>query len=204
MATPQWQLIHAERDALAADLAGLTEAQWESPSLCQDWTVRQVVAHTTGAAMSTPVTFLMKFASAGFSFNAFTKKQLNLYLGSSAQETLANFRTAAPRTSAPPGPGAAWIGEAVIHAEDIRRPLGIKHTYNLEAVERTADFYVRSNAIVGAKKRIAGLRLEATDTPWGFGEGPVVRGPLLSLLMAMTGRTPFVDDLTGDGRAQLR
>jgi hypothetical protein len=68
------------------------------------------------------------------------------------------------------------LGEAVIHGEDIRRPLGIKREYPQEALVRVADFFHGSNMIVGAKQRIAGLSLRATDTGWSTGSGPEVTG----------------------------
>lgn len=51
---------------------------------------------------------------------------------------------------------------------------------------------------------MAGLTLKATDQDWTHGNGPVVEGPLLSLLMAMTGRSAHVVDLTGEGLPILR
>jgi hypothetical protein len=69
---------------------------------------------------------------------------------------------------------------------------------------RVADFYKGSNLIIGAKRRIDGVTLRATDADWSHGSGPEVSGPLLSLLMAMTGRKEALDDLSGDGVATLR
>ncbi len=69
---------------------------------------------------------------------------------------------------------------------------------------RTLDFYKGSNLIVGARKRIAGLRVKATDVDWAHGDGPLVEGPAMSLLMAMTNRNLALDDLTGPGVEQLR
>ena len=40
-----WTLAHAERAALADDLAGLDARQWRHGTLCGDWDVEQVVAH---------------------------------------------------------------------------------------------------------------------------------------------------------------
>jgi uncharacterized protein (TIGR03083 family) len=57
-----WPVIHAEREALADDLAALTDEQWAMPSLCGDWTVRQVLAHMTATARMTPVKFFAAFA----------------------------------------------------------------------------------------------------------------------------------------------
>ena len=42
------------------------------------------------------------------------------------------------------------------------------------------------------------------DAEWSHGTGPEVKGPILSLVMAMTGRTAADDDLAGDGVATLR
>ena len=67
-----------------------------------------------------------------------------------------------------------------------------------------ADFFKGSNMIIGTKKRINGLRLHASDADWSYGSGPEVSGPMLSLLMAMTGRKPVLQDLSGDGVATLR
>ena len=91
-----------------------------------------------------------------------------------------------------------------MHAEDIRRPLGIEHHYPAEAVVRVADFYKGSNLLIGSKNRIDGLSLRATDADWSHGTGPEVSGPIMSLVMAMTGRKAADDDLSGDGVATLR
>jgi uncharacterized protein (TIGR03083 family) len=96
------------------------------------------------------------------------------------------------------------VGEAVVHSEDIRRPLGIRREYPLDTVLRAADFYKGSNAIIGAKNRVAGLTLRATDADWTTGSGPEVRGPAMALVMAMTGRSAALPDLTGDGVGTLR
>ena len=67
-----------------------------------------------------------------------------------------------------------------------------------------ADFYKGSNLLIGSKNRIAGLTLRATDADWTHGAGPEVSGPVLSLVMAMTGRKAAIDDLAGEGVATLR
>lgn len=69
---------------------------------------------------------------------------------------------------------------------------------------RVADFFKGSNLIIGAKRRIEGVRLRATDAGWSHGTGPEASGPLLALVMAMTGRKAALSDLSGDGVATLR
>jgi uncharacterized protein (TIGR03083 family) len=198
-----WQMIHAERAALAADLGSLDEARWDTPSLCGDWTVRDVLAHMTATAKSSAPGFFGKMITSGFSFTKVQAKDIAAERGSTPSDTLAGFKAQASSTKHPPGPTDSWLGEAIVHAEDIRRPLGIKHEYSSAAVTRVADFYKGSNLIIGAKKRISGLRLTATDTAWTFGDGPEVSGPLLSLVMAMTGRKATLADLAGDGLPTL-
>ncbi len=67
-----------------------------------------------------------------------------------------------------------------------------------------AEYYQGSDMVVVAKKRIAGLRLAATDGPFTTGSGPLVSGPTTALVMAMTGRATYCDDLEGDGVKLLR
>jgi hypothetical protein len=47
-------------------------------------------------------------------------------------------------------------------------------------------------------KRIAGVRLVATDGDWARGDGPEVRGDSVALMLLLTGR-PVGDDLSGPG-----
>lgn len=198
-----WPMVHAERTALADDLESLDEARWATKSLCEDWTVRDVLAHMTATAKLTPPRFVAKMVGSGFSITRLQAKDISTESGNSPADTLARFRAEVHSTKRPPGPLVSWLGEAIIHAEDIRRPLGIGHEYQTDAAVRVADFYKGSSLIVGAKKRIAGLRLRATDVDWEHGDGQDVSGPIVSLVMAMTGRKPALADLTGEGVATL-
>lgn len=74
---------------------------------------------------------------------------------------------------------------------------------DLEDLRRVAVFSTNSNLLIGAKNRIAALRLMATDTEWVHGSGPEVRGPFLSLIQAMAGQGAALADLTGDVVAPL-
>jgi uncharacterized protein (TIGR03083 family) len=199
-----WPVIHAERTALAADLRALSAEGWTTPSLCGRWAVRDVLAHMTSTASMTPPAFLAKLAASGFKFDTVQEKGVAANLGDSPAETLAWFETVLTSVKHPPGPADTWLGETIVHAEDIRRPLGIQHRYPVEAVVRVADFYKGSNLLIGSKRRIEGLALRATDADWSHGTGSELSGPVLSLVLAMTGRKPAADDLTGDGEATLR
>jgi len=198
-----WPVIHAERQALADDLAGLTDEQWNAPSLCAGWTVHDVLGHMVSTARMTPPRFLGHFAGAGFNFDRMVAKDIATETAGGPAATLAAFREVTSRTTAPPGPVDAMLGELMVHPEDIRRPLGIAHDYPIDAVVRTLDFFKKSNLIIGSKSRVAGVRLRATDADWSYGDGPEAAGPAHALLMAMTGRKAALADLSGDGVAVL-
>ncbi|MCW2762393.1 MAG: hypothetical protein JWR85_2594 [Marmoricola sp.] len=199
-----WTTIAAERGALADDLVGMSDAEWNARSLCADWTVQDALAHMASTAAMTPPRFVGGFIAAGFSFPKFSASGIAKYSGGSPTETLQAFRNLQNSTSSPPGPKTSWLGETIVHSEDIRRPLGIRHDYPTDAVKSVLDFYKGSNTLIGTKERIAGLTLKASDTDWTHGSGPTVEGPVLSLLMAATGRRAGCDDLTGDGVDTLR
>ncbi|MFD4179491.1 maleylpyruvate isomerase family mycothiol-dependent enzyme [Rhodococcus sp. NPDC058514] len=204
MAAPgPWPTIHSERSALADDLDALSDEQWSTPSLCEHWSVWEALGHMTATAKMSPARFVLKMAGTGFRFEPMLAKEIARETAGTPADTLAQFRSAANRSSAPPGPVDTWLGETIVHAEDIRRPLGIAHEYPTEAVVRVADFYKGSNLLIGAKTRIAGLTLRADDTDWSTGTGPEVTGPMLSLVLAMTGRPAALADLSGDGLAAL-
>jgi uncharacterized protein (TIGR03083 family) len=42
-----WRVVDEERSTLADLLEELTEEEWEHPSLCSAWRVRDVAAHLT-------------------------------------------------------------------------------------------------------------------------------------------------------------
>ncbi len=199
-----WPTVHAERKALAADLGLIDEAKWSTRSMCEHWTVRDVLAHMTATARLSPPTFFPKLVASGFSLTRMQAKDIAVERGTTGADTLARFESVLTAVKHPPGPADTWLGETLIHAEDIRRPLGIGHDYPTEAAVRVADFYKGSNLVIGAKRRIAGLKLRATDVEWSHGAGPEIAGPILSLVLAMTGRAAALGELSGDGVDELR
>jgi uncharacterized protein (TIGR03083 family) len=204
MATDIWPVIHAERKALAADLGVLDGGDWATPSLCGEWTVRDVLAHMTSAATLTPPAFFAGLIASGFSFDRAQEKGVAARKGATPADTLTGFEAVLTSVKHPPGPADTWLGEVIVHSEDIRRPLGISRDYPTTAVVQVADFFKGSNLLIGSKRRIAGLTLRATDADWAHGTGPEVSGPIVSLVLAMTGRKLAGDDLAGDGAAILR
>ncbi len=194
-----WTTIAAERGALVQDLSDLSEVEWNARSLCEGWTVQDVLAHMTSTASMTPPKFVGGFAGSGFNFPKFTAKGIARHSGATPAETLQNFAAKQNSTTSPPGPKLSWLGETIVHAEDIRRPLGIQHDYPDDAVASVLDFYKGSNTLIGTKSRIDGVTLKATDADWSHGDGPVVEGKLIDLLVASAGRKAALANLSGEG-----
>ncbi len=200
-----WPAIDAERRSFVAYLRGLPDEAWTRPSLVAGWTVRQVVAHLIGLSEITLGSFLSGIASHGFSLNRLNDAGVRRIADACSNAHLIDrLETRVMARSHPPGPVMTLLGEVVVHGEDIHRALDGYGTHPVEHLTAITDFYKRSNLVIPAKKRIAGLQLRATDTPWTSGDGLEVRGPLIAILLAMTGRTVALDDLAGDGVATLR
>jgi uncharacterized protein (TIGR03083 family) len=199
-----WSLIHAERAALAADLAELTEQQWATQSLCDRFTVREVLAHLSAGASLNPVRWMAGVLRCRFDFDRQVAMRLAEHMGATPAETLAQFRRVITSTTKPPVPIEAMLGETIVHGEDIRRPLGIERDCPVTTLTTVADYYQGSDLPVLTKRRIRGLWLTATDGPFITGAGPRVSGTTLALIMAMAGRALYCDELDGEGVAILR
>ncbi|MGR6966579.1 maleylpyruvate isomerase family mycothiol-dependent enzyme [Geodermatophilus sp. URMC 61] len=197
--TDGWRAVADERAALVADLEWLGVGAWRRPSLCAGLNVAEVVAHLTAGASSGPVRWLAGLARCRFDVDRMVDMRLREQLGSAPDETLRRFRDVVDSRTAPSRHVDAWLGEVVVHGEDVRRPLGIHHAYAPDALERVARFYAARDFTVPSRRRSAGLRLEAADGSFAAGEGPVVRGRTVDLVLAMAGRPVALEHLDGPG-----
>jgi uncharacterized protein (TIGR03083 family) len=151
------------------------------------------------AAEQTPLNFYKELAAAGFKFDVFTARGARRLANLEPDEMVRRLRARTTTTNHPPAPVIAMLGEIVVHGDDIRRPLGLVYRPSEEALLAVADNWTNSNLLIGAKRRITGVKLRATDSSWSHGNGPEVAGPLQSLILAMTGRKGALGDLTGEG-----
>jgi uncharacterized protein (TIGR03083 family) len=198
-----WSYIHAERTALADTWSGLTPEQWATPSWAEGWSVQRCAGHVLAAAEQTPFNFYKQLLSAGFKFDVFTARDSERLAAIGPDELVRRLRERTTTTNRPPAPVVAMLGEIIVHGEDIRRPLGIDHPVPVAASVAVADSWKKTNLLIGSKRRIDGLRLTATDAEWTTGDGPEVSGPMLSLLVAMSGRKGALADLSGEGLTSL-
>lgn len=124
--------------------------------------------------------------------------------GRTSAETLENFHAVIDSTTAPSGHIPAYLGEVVVHAQDIRQPLGLPRTPNVDALTPVADFYERRDFAVPSKTTVNDLQLRANDGPFATGTGPLVTESNLALVMSMAGSVPYMDQLDGHGVPTLR
>jgi uncharacterized protein (TIGR03083 family) len=200
-----WPMIKSERAAFADNLAALPPADWDRPSLCAGWTVRDVVAHMLATASMTPPRFFVRLAGSGFAFDRMVRRDIDALTAEHGDARLLElYRGRIDARTAPPGPTASWLGETIVHGEDVFRAVRGYRPHPAEHLTAVADFYKNSNTLIGAKRRIDGIALRATDTAWRHGDGPEAAGPMVALVLAMTGRRAALDDLSGDGVAVLR
>jgi uncharacterized protein (TIGR03083 family) len=197
-------MIHAERRSLADYLGTLEPDQWTHATWCDKWNVQELVGHLIAAANVTAPHFFAGLVKRGFSFDRFVEGDLVSYAAGTPAEVLARFEGIVTSTRTPPGPTYVALGEVMAHGEDIRRALGTPGEHPAEHLTTLAELYKKTGAPLRGKKRVAGLRLVATDTDWSTGDGPTVEGPTMSLILAMIGRTGALADCSGDGVETLR
>jgi uncharacterized protein (TIGR03083 family) len=142
--------------------------------------------------------------AARFRPDVHNQRRLAEHCGSTPAETLDRFRAIIASTTAPSAHTPAYLGEVVVHAQDIRQPLGLAQAPSVEALTPVAGFFAQRNFTVASRTLVAGLQLRADDGPFAAGTGPLVTGSTLALVMSMAGRVPYVAELDGPGVPALR
>lgn len=200
-----WRHVAAERSSLADLLEELTDAEWETPSLCPGWTVRNVAVHVISSPQARLLPVLAGMARARGDFNRFVfTEALRASSAVSPEEIVAQYRQFAGSRRHPPGTTPLDpLLDVLIHGQDIAVPLGRRREMPPGPARVAADRIWQRSMPFRARKRLAGLRLVATDIDWAVGEGAEVRGPIEALLLLLSGRSLRLPQLAGPGAAQL-
>jgi uncharacterized protein (TIGR03083 family) len=185
-----------------ADLLGLRPEQWEEASLCEGWAVRDVVAHLAATAELSKRRFAREFIRSGFSSDRIVHRQIATGRRRGTGELLASLQAAVTSTASPPLPTITRVTEIVVHGEDIRRPLGLRHAYSTGHLGE-AIAYVAGDRLTGGRTRMSGLRMIGTDADFAVGAGLAVKGPAVSVLLAACGRRAALPELSGPGVTEL-
>lgn len=190
-----------ERLALVELLADLDEEQLETQSLCDAWSVRDVLAHLVTPYLYPPSRVvgdaLRQRGFAGAMESAATKVREQ-----SLETLLEALRGSAEKPFVPPLLGlGAPLTDAVVHGEDIRVPLGLRREVPADHIRAVLDFGSswRASPVFVPYRRLSGIRFVASDIGWSTGRGKTVRGDALEVALAMFGRCGAAEGLTGDG-----
>ena len=198
------ELARDERIDLARFLAGLEEQEWDAPTLCTQWRVRDIVAHIVSYDVLSPAHLVGRFLHGALTLTSPGSIGVEQAASLSTSELLLRLETHLTPTGLTAGfHGAIGLTDGLIHHQDIRRPLGRQRAIPAERLRPALDFALRSPRLP-ARRLTRGLQLVATDLDWASGEGPQVSGSGEALLMAAAGRAAVAPELEGPGAQILR
>lgn len=196
-----WRHIHAERAALAETLNSLTEEQWEHESLCAGWTVKDVAAHVISTAKIKPADMVgIVMRNLGRGYNTMIFREVKRLGQQPVEQILADYATYGDSTHrVPVTTSIEPLVDALVHHQDIIRPLGLSHEPDPQAAAVAAGRCRTLSLLMGSRRVVKGVRMVATDVDWTRGRGPTVEGPMLELLMLCADRAGDPSLLSGDG-----
>ncbi len=175
--------------ALADALADQPSTVADSPSLCEGWAVKNVVAHMTMAARYDGPAFMRELAAAGNSFDALSETVARRDGNLPFADLLQDLRSETMALWAPPGGGAMGaLSHVVIHGLDITSALGLSRTADDDATRNVLDAMVNGGVAARFGTDPSGRLLRATDLDWRFGDGQPVDASAADLVLALAGR----------------
>jgi len=195
--------VHRERLRLAAMLDELAPAEWEQPSLCEGWRVRDVVAHVVLGPRMTISGLLIDLARARGDFRRATLDAARRKAEEPTALLVAELRAAADSNRRVPftSPRDPLAG-ILVHGQDIAIPLRRSLPMPI-ADAAVAASRMWQNPLYASRKRFRGLRVEATDVDWARGRGELVRGPIDAILLTLAGRGVGGARMEGPGVALI-
>ena len=201
-----WAEIHRQRLSVADLLDDLSAAQWDHPSLCAGWTVRDVAAHLTLQQMGPRDMLAMVIRWRGGLEATVQDTARRRAAARTADQIVATIRDTAARRRHNFGvTPLETLADLLVHGQDIAMPLGQEYPMPPQAAAAVATrmLTMRFPPPLPAARSMTGVRLVATDTSWSHGVGPEVCGPIAALLLVITGRVVALPQLTGPGAAAL-
>lgn len=181
-----------QRRDLAAALERLTPEQWRSPSLCEGWRVREVVAHLVMPFRISVPRLLWSIARARGRFDVAADRLAHEESERlSDSDLLQTLRDNTTHPWKPPGGGAIGaLSHDVIHGLDVTHALAIAPASPPARIGLVLDG-LQPRHLRGFDVDLDGVRLVATDHPWTHGNGPRdVDLAVADALLVVTGRLP--------------
>ncbi|WP_020579110.1 maleylpyruvate isomerase family mycothiol-dependent enzyme [Actinopolymorpha alba] len=197
-------MARAERTDLATFLKTLTPDQWDSPTLCSRWSVRDVVSHMISYEEHNMADLIRRLRTAKFRLGRLNDVAMAEYRHLQPAELIGFLHGHLTPTGSTAGfSGGVGLVDALIHHQDIRRPLGLQRTIPAERLRYALPFATKAPPLRGFW-HARGTRLIATDLDWSYGRGPEARGTAEAVLMVLAGRPTVAQELTGPGAAVLQ
>jgi uncharacterized protein (TIGR03083 family) len=184
---------------------GLDDDQLQTRSLCNAWTVREVLGHLVMPLTGSVAGFLLHVVRARGSLDRASEAVATDLSRRPVGELTALLRDNADLHGRAPGVGPmGQMADGCLHLRDCARPLGLPHDVTRDDWRMVLDWLPPGVPGLVPKRRAAGLRLVADDQDWAWGDGEEINGPSEALAMALAGREVAIDDLHGPGVYLLR
>lgn len=182
-------MIAAERRDQLELLRNLTEEQWDAPSLCEGWRVKEVVAHTTLPYRSSTGRVLMEMLKSAGRFNHASDRMAKQDARNlTTDELISTIEANIDHPWTPPGGGPLGaLSHEVIHGLDITKALDLDRQVPHERLRPILES-MTPRSVKYFKADLTNKRLEATDLDWTFGEGEPIKRPAQELLLLVCGR----------------
>jgi len=195
-----------ERRAVADLLEGLDEDQLATASLCAGWDVRTVAGHLASALAPSRRPFLIAVLRSAGNLHRANDALAREMARRPIADLVATLRRQAGSQFAPPVVGARGpLTDVLVHAGDMRLPLGLPHNPAANHVRLALEFVTQGRPVGFVPRgRLKGLQLAAHDVGWLWGEGALLSGRSIDLLMAACGRASVLARLDGPGVVTLR
>lgn len=186
--------------ALADLLDTLPDAQWDTPSLCAGWRVREVVAHLTMPVRYSPAQFGIELQDCDGDFTLLSNRLASRDATLPASDLVGNLRDETMHRWSPPGGGPIGaLNHVVIHGLDITVPLGVNRRSPDDTLRAVLDDLTRGGTHAHFGFDVDGLNLRATDMDWSFGSGTPVTDAAEHLALLVCGRQLPAGRIDGDG-----
>lgn len=207
--TEVWAAVDRRRSAVVELLTDLTPTEWDVPSLCEGWRIRDVTAHLTMPLLTLPQLALLAIRHPGSTNRLIRQGSIDLARKYSTDELVGRLARLVGHHQAFPGLTCREsLIDAVGHSFDLALPLGrdlvIPPVEVAEAADRVVASFGTRNAKVFRAMPLTPFRLVATDHDWSTGHGPEVTGTMSDLFLILTGRTARVASVHGPGADDLR
>lgn len=180
----------ANRRRLADFFDALDEGQLQTPSLCDAWTVKEVLGHLVMPLAGGTGGFLLKLIRHGGSVNRTSAGIAEELARRPVGELTAILREKAEQFGPAPGVGPmGQMTDGCIHLRDCARPLGLSEDVGIDDWQMVLDWLAKGVMGLVPKRRLDGLSLRTTDQDWSAGSGVEISGASEALAMALCGRS---------------